>query len=147
MKKQTTSFLNILFLTIYFFSLISTQAQESSAQHMAWEITSPEGKTAYLIGSVHMVKPEIFPLDSLYYEIFEKSDIIGFEVNMDSLLIESQALLPKYGLYPAGESLKDHLSEKTFEKLEKYMASFGVTGTEEHMSELQSRVHLVFSLL
>ena len=127
MKKQTPPFLNLLFLTICFFTVsLFAKAQETPSQHMAWKITSEKGKTGYLIGSVHMVKPELFPLDSVYYQIFDQANIISFEVNMDSLLIESQALLPKYGLYPMGESLKDHLSEKTFQKLEKHMDSLGI---------------------
>ncbi len=127
MKKQTTHFFSLFCLALCFFTFIfSTQAQEKSNAHMVWKITSEEGKTGYLLGSVHMAKPELFPLDSIYYEVFDKADIIGFEVNLDSLLIETQALLPKYGLYPTGESLKDHLSEETFKKLEDYMSSFGV---------------------
>lgn len=111
---------------IFCFCAVNIQAQNNAAPKMAWEVTSPEGDTGYLIGSVHMVKPSLYPLDSVYYQLLKKADVVGFEVNMDSLLIQSQALLPKYGLYPMGETLKDHLSEQTFNKLEKHMDSLGV---------------------
>ncbi|HLS30217.1 MAG TPA: TraB/GumN family protein [Flavobacteriaceae bacterium] len=127
MQKSILSFLRKFSVVFIFFSLIiNLQAQEEATPKMAWEVTSPQGETAYFIGSVHMVKPELYPLDSVYYQLLEKADVVGFEVNMDSLLIQSQTLLPKYGLYPMGETLKDHLSEKTFIKLEKHMDSLGV---------------------
>src|SRR5690625_7787562 len=51
---------------------------------------------------------------------------MAFEVHLDSLLTDSQRLLPQYGLYPMGESLKDHLPEDLFEKLDQQMQSLGV---------------------
>lgn len=108
---------------IFFFSNY-TYAQEK--KHIAWEVTSDKGETAYLVGSVHIVKPELYPLDDLYYELLDKSDLVAFEVNLDSMMIESQALLPKYGLYPMGETLKDHLPDETFKKLDKELNSLGV---------------------
>lgn len=127
MKHQNLFFVRksvvILIILVITFGV---QAQETKTSNMAWEVTSPQGQTAYLIGSVHMVKLELYPLDSVYYQILEEADVVGFEVHMDSLLIQSQALLPKYGLYPMGETLKDHLSEETFDKLDNYMESLGV---------------------
>lgn len=124
MKKITTQFFLFLF-TFFCFTFISS-GQDSKNRLMAWEVTSEKDATAYLVGSVHIVKPEIYPLDSVYYQLLEKSDKVGFEVNMDSLLIESQALLPKYGLYPLGETLENHLPKETLEKLESELKSLGI---------------------
>lgn len=119
-------FRKFAFVLIFCCFVVNIQAQNETTPKMAWEVTSPQGETAYLLGTIHMVKPDLYPLDSAYYRIFKKADVVGFEVNMDSLLVETQALLPKYGMYPMGETLKDHLSEETFDKLENHMDSLGV---------------------
>lgn len=95
------------------------------AQHMIWEATAPNGQTAYLMGTVHIVKPDLYPLDTLYDEVFEKSDALVLEVRTDSLQADFQKLMPKYGLYVAGESIKDHLSEETYKKLAAKLDSLG----------------------
>lgn len=138
MKINSSPF-TFLFLWLIFFSSLGFSQEK---KHMAWEVTSDKGETAYLVGSVHIVKPELYPLDDLYYNLLNKSDLVAFEVNLDSMMIESQALLPKYGLYPMGETLKDHLPEKTFKNLEEELEARCSTGDDVANETLDYREFL-----
>jgi len=115
----------LLFLFSFLLIVFTAPAQEDSS-YMAWEAVSPQGQTVFFIGSVHMVKPDLYPLETTYYDLLDQADVMAFEVHLDSLLTDSQRLLPQYGLYPMGESLKDHLPEDLFEKLDQQMQSLGV---------------------
>ncbi|GMR16617.1 MAG: TraB/GumN family protein [Gammaproteobacteria bacterium] len=87
-----------------------------------WQI-SKNGNTLYLGGTIHVLKKEDYPLPVEYSEAFKKSDKLILEANIEA------ARSPEFGkkvakmlTYPPGKSLKNAISEKTFNKLKKYLA-------------------------
>src|SRR5690625_7458145 len=110
----------LLFLFSFLLIVFTAPAQEDSS-YMAWEAVSPQGQTVFFIGSVHMVKPDLYPLETTYYDLLDQADVLAFEVHLDSLLTDSQRFLSQYGLYAMGESLKDHLPEDLLEKLDQQL--------------------------
>lgn len=93
---------------------------------MLWKISSDKGTEGYLVGSIHIVKPDLYPLAEVYQEVFEKSDILGFEINLDSAQVKAQTLLPKLGFYSQDDNLKAHLSEETYQKVSQTSKSLGL---------------------
>ncbi len=87
-----------------------------------WKLVS-EKNTIYILGSIHLAKEELYPLDERIEEAFNECDVLVVEVNLNN--IDPAALQAKFaerGVYSAGETLKGHVSVKTFnltrEKLE-----------------------------
>ncbi len=84
-------------------------------KNFLWEIKSA-GNTVYILGSMHFGKEDFYPLDIRIEKSFKKSDVLVLEVNLNEIdpLVVQNILLEK-GYYPLGESLKGHLSNKTYQ--------------------------------
>lgn len=101
-------------------------SQQSPHKHMLWKVTSPDGEVNYLAGSVHIMKPEIYPLDKPFQRVFKKSDQLVFELNFDSLKAQRMQLMQKYAMLPQGTTLKDKVSPDVYQLLKSELDSLGV---------------------
>lgn len=113
-----------LFLFVLF-SFAQETATNADGSNMLWKVSTEEGLQGYLVGSIHVVKPDIYPLNEAYQQAFDKSDVIGFELDFDSLQVKSRSLVPKLGFYPKGESLEGHISADTYQLLQQRLDSLG----------------------
>lgn len=105
---------------------VSLAQGSSTHKHILWEAVSPQQDTAYFVGTVHLAKPDLYPLDSIYDEVLKKSDALVFEVHLDSLMADSQRLLPKMGFYQKNENLKDYITEELYQALNAKSKSLGI---------------------
>src|SRR5699024_8969370 len=92
-----------------------------SHKHMLWKVTSPDGEVNYLTGSVHIMKPDIYPLDKVFRQTFKQADELVFELNFDSLKARQLQLVHKYAMLPEGTTLKDKVSPEVYQLLEAKM--------------------------
>lgn len=113
--------------------LMSAQEKASSAEstaakqlHSLWKV---EGKsnTVYLLGSVHILKAENFPLAAPLETAYSNSPTVVFEV--DPQKMEDPQLQMKMlakGRLPEGETLKQHLSSENYESFGKHVKEAGL---------------------
>jgi uncharacterized protein YbaP (TraB family) len=124
MKKRFHSLLPIFFLL----SLISFPQREAFSQEgksFLWKVQS-KASTVYMLGSIHFLKKENYPLSQKIESAFEKSDVLVVEANVqDQSKMNTQAILEK-ALYPPDESIADHLSPETYELLKGEAAKLGL---------------------
>lgn len=128
--KKAILFSKILLL-FWCLSLIGSVAKgkptkKDTSQHILWKVTSKDGQTGYLVGSVHALKPNIYPLATVYQRAFKNSDQLVFEVNIDSLKAHRFSLMRRFGYLPSGTMLKDTLSGQTYQLLKKQLGSLGL---------------------
>merc|ERR1712098_419465 len=72
-----------------------------------------------------------FPLPATFTETYEKSDTLVFEVKMPAPTdIEGQQKMMAGLAYKDGKSLKDDVSEETYQALNVYLANFGATADQ-----------------
>ena len=91
-----------------------------------WRISS-ENTHIYLMGSIHLAEADLYPLADVIENAFGEADILVVEVNINNIdETRSLELLLEYGTYPAGEGLKDNLSEGLYERLEEQLAEWGI---------------------
>ncbi len=129
MKKLAfiKQFLSLFLFLLAFVPLVNGQnSQNESDRHMLWEVSSDNDTEAYLVGSVHLMKPSIYPLDEVYQEAFQQSDMLVFELNFDSVKVKMPGLIRELALYPPGESLKGALSPSTYKLLTTTLDSLGL---------------------
>ena len=105
-------------LFILFSLLLSVQAAASSI----WKV-SGHGKTFYLFGTIHVLKPSAYPLPAVYDETLAKCDELWLEVDIremsdPSILGKIQQMM----MLPTGQKLKDQLSASSYAELEKLAA-------------------------
>ncbi len=101
-------------------------ALDAASKGFLWEINSGENKV-YLLGSVHMANHDIYPFGNKMLKAFAESDVLGVELDMINGSIDANMLLMQYGVYDDGTTLKDHVSEETYQKTVQVAANFGYT--------------------
>lgn len=93
---------------------------------MLWTI-SKDGTTAgHLVGSVHYMKPDAYPLPSAYDEAFQASDVLVVETNLDSAQAKAQGLIRRLGMYAGSKTLKSELADSTYALLQARADSLGL---------------------
>jgi uncharacterized protein YbaP (TraB family) len=79
-----------------------------------WEIQGTDNKI-FLLGSVHFLRAQDYPLPSKINEVYENADIVVMEIDLAGLdLIQTQALMQSMSVDPDGKNLQDLLGSRTF---------------------------------
>ena len=97
---------------------------EAVQKHFLWKVTGGNG-AAFLLGTVHVGKTDLYPLAAIIEDSFKQSDILVEEVDpADAAEAQrrSQDIL-KSAIYPDGDSIANHLSETTRARLAEYAKS------------------------
>lgn len=92
------------------------------AKSFFWEVNSANA-TVYLLGSIHVANKDFYPLPAIIEQGFERADALVVEIDaskLDTAEVE-QSFLAK-ALYPGDESLSEHISKITLDKLSTYLA-------------------------
>ncbi|MEA3372064.1 MAG: TraB/GumN family protein [Campylobacterota bacterium] len=97
------------------------------ARSLLYKVSS-KASTLYILGSIHLAKPEFYPLDRPIEEAYQKSDVLVVEVdveNAEAVMVMQKAMM-KLGVYPPSKSLKTELSPKTYSALQNYADKTGL---------------------
>ena len=89
-----------------------------------WEVTDGDA-TVYLLGSIHMLRPETYPLDDAIYAAFDASAVVAFELHPDSLEAAAPIMMMR-GLYQDGRTLSDVLPDTLHDELAARLAGVGI---------------------
>lgn len=90
-----------------------------------WKATGDHG-TAYLVGTLHMVRGSFYPLPKEMETAFHQSDYLVLEIDLSkSDPSVMQKLVMSKGLYSGSETLSKHLTESSKKALSEYLAKIG----------------------
>jgi uncharacterized protein YbaP (TraB family) len=99
----------------------------AAATSFLWKVTSKQGGTVYLAGSVHLLSARYYPLNPAFDTAFNASDLLVEEVDMGQMLApESQLLMLTRGMLPAGQSLDKILSPPTYAAVSAKLTELGM---------------------
>ncbi|MGD9235342.1 MAG: TraB/GumN family protein [Desulfobacterales bacterium] len=103
-----------------------TVTVEQSTQNCLWSIQTQSNKI-YLLGSIHVLKPETYPLDPAIEKAYASSERIIFETDIAAMQDPvMQAKMLEMGMYPAGQNLFENIAGDTRKQLEKKMSALGL---------------------
>ena len=91
-----------------------------------WEAEGENGK-AYLLGSIHLAKPELYPLPQPIEDAFSESDSLVVEINLnegDEAAMAAKMLTA--GVYGDGRKLTEELSDETSALFRGYLEERGL---------------------
>ena len=99
----------------------------SAGKHCLWKIEG-QSSTVYLLGSVHFLKKQNYPLPASIEAAFTNAQIAVFELDSDKMHDPAMQMkmLAKSRL-PADESLKDQLSPETYLAFSNHVAKVGLS--------------------
>jgi hypothetical protein len=107
----------VLLLAVFIWQPLRAQENAAPANtnlHSLWKV---EGKSnvVYLMGSIHLLKPDNYPLPAALESAFSNSQVAVFETDVDQLADPAlQMKMMSKGALPAGETLQQHLSPATY---------------------------------
>ncbi len=124
--RKTTLVLSIVFLFILCINIFAQQTNELDRKHPLWKISS-KTNTVYLLGSVHVLKQDAYPLAKSIEKAYENSPRLFFEVNLDEMDAQKlQQLTVAKGVYHDGRTIKDDLSTQAYAFVKKRLTDQGL---------------------
>lgn len=93
-----------------------------------WKVTDPEsGNSMYLLGTIHVLPADVSDYPSDLMDIYNSCDSIAVEYDVTALQndINAQMEYVKGMTYSDGTTVKDHISEDTYNKAKDYFTKIG----------------------
>jgi uncharacterized protein YbaP (TraB family) len=109
----------VLLLCMAFFAQIPAIATaenvKTANKDFLWKVSS-KNSTAYLFGSIHLAKPEFYPLAPAIEKCFGKSGVLALEADPEKGNDpDLQRKMLQAALYTGDDSLRKHLSQETYD--------------------------------
>ena len=116
----------VVILFLLGLSVDADQAASLESKSFLWKVRSTTS-TVYLLGSVHLFKKEMYPLDRKIEEAFDRSDRVVVEANLNALDVKMdlQKLLEK-AVYLDEDTLERHVSKETYELIRRKGEELGL---------------------
>jgi uncharacterized protein YbaP (TraB family) len=99
-------------------------APGASGRHMLWTVSKGE-TTVYLLGSIHVLTPDVYPLPAVIDSAFLDAERVVFETSLDTAMLRAGEMLTR-GTFADGRTLEDALAPETYALLEQTLPKFGV---------------------
>lgn len=98
----------------------------AAGRAFAWKASGTPG-TVYLVGSVHLLSKDYYPLNPALESAFDASDVLVEELDLGEVsLPQSQGLMLARGALPPGETLSRVISPATYERVSQRVAGLGL---------------------
>jgi uncharacterized protein YbaP (TraB family) len=120
-------FAALLFLYFVISPAASTGSEHSKGQkHFLWSVEGRKS-TVYIVGSIHILKRDSYPLPAAIENIFNCCNKIVFETDLDGMKSpEIQNMMVKLGMFPAGQTLSKNITQDTYALLREKLHDSGI---------------------
>jgi uncharacterized protein YbaP (TraB family) len=120
----------VITLLIIFTSLWASvnlvYAQDTAKKDFLWSLKTDKA-TIYLLGSVHLLTSDSYPLDKNIEAAYRASKKVVFETDIGGMnTLAVQEKLMALGFYPEGQTLQQNISPETYSMLEKKATAMGI---------------------
>lgn len=123
-----------------------SETKVSEKKCFLWEVKSDKN-TIYILGSIHIAKRNLYPLEKNIEDAFAKADILVTEINLNEIdAFKSQQMALKHGVYQGGDTLRNNLSAKTYELVLKRSKKL-LTPLEAGVIDVYKPWYIAFMLL
>lgn len=113
-------------LAIIVCQAVGTAQQVTESRHIMWRVES-DSTVIYLLGSVHALPPDAYPLDAIIEKSFDSCSRLALELDLSSSAMpDMQAALMSKGMFKGKEGLADYLSKETYDLLSEALRREGL---------------------
>lgn len=105
-------------LAVLFYIACAGPAWAAASPNFLWQV-QVRGSTIYLLGSIHVLKKEVYPLSKTIQEAFAQSDTLAVEANINDLTRIDLERIAFSSLYREGDNLERHVSPATLALIKK----------------------------
>lgn len=126
MYGKASRLLLFCFIAVLLFSSSLSQGHALGHQKsFLWKVGS-KSAAVYILGSLHALKREMYPLPEKMEDAFSKSDVLAVEANINDLPTEGILGMLEGALYTGNEGLESHLSKETYDLTKTRLNRFGM---------------------
>jgi len=98
--------------------ITSKQVKQNKSKHPLWKITGKNGNTMYLVGSVHLMKEDVYPLAPVFQDAFEDAEKLVFEIDEEIQdPYAAQQAVGQYASIEGGGRLKNKIDNDDYEEI------------------------------
>lgn len=102
----------------------------SGGKLFLWTVRSGKG-TSHLLGSIHLLKKEMYPLDARIEKAFAGSTLLAVETDVGPRAKEKVGkFILENALYPEGDTLEKHVSPETYDLVRRKLPFLGTAGAD-----------------
>jgi uncharacterized protein YbaP (TraB family) len=106
---------------------LSALAAGASADPAAWRVADEHGAEIWLLGSMHYLREQDYPLPPSIDRLYDRADSIVMELDLDDLdSLAQQSGLLTAAVLPQGTTLRDVLDRRVYELAETYARAGGI---------------------
>jgi len=99
--------------------------QAAESKHFLWKVETPQNRV-YLLGSIHVLSQNDYPLPPMMETAFEEAEKVVFELDLNELeTLETQSVMLEKATPPQGQTLRDLIQPETYQVVESTMADLG----------------------
>jgi len=103
----------MLFGTLLLLTFSSVSGDSNGHPVTMWRATGVTN-TVYLLGSIHLLRPEDLPLPSVMDAAYDDAEVLIMELDMDDLGSDVTQLFAKKGMLQDGATLRQVMGERDF---------------------------------
>jgi uncharacterized protein YbaP (TraB family) len=105
-----------IILPIIALALLATSVHADDSGHplTLWEVSGKKN-SVYLLGSIHLLRSEDYPLPTALDDAYEDAEVLIMEIDMDDMdPLAAQAAFTKYGVLQDDTTLRDLMGEAPY---------------------------------
>ena len=127
MKNKKAKFLPVCFLlALLGSSAFPRETLPAPQKSFLWKVQS-QTTTAYVLGSLHYSKKEMYPLSEKIEKAFGESSILVVEADVNDLKKFDIQKFAERALYPENDTLEKHVSPEIYERVVKETNGLGIS--------------------
>jgi uncharacterized protein YbaP (TraB family) len=124
-RKALLALSALLILSFLAVSAGAARAEEEKGRDFLWRVRSGTA-TVYLLGSIHVLKKDFYPLSKRIEDAFDRSAVLAVEADINNVSRMDITKMLEGAAYPGGDKVENHLSAGTYELLKKESAAAGI---------------------
>src|SRR5262245_13782197 len=114
-------------LTAVISALTLTVSAQTERKHFLWSVKDAQGAQAYLVGSLHVLTPDFYPLSPEIEKAFAASKTLVEEVDLEELNTPPAiAALVGKAMFSDGRTLEQAVSPTTFAEVRRRAEKAGI---------------------
>ena len=129
MKNQNKKFGRLLFFLLFLAAIgpwaYVQDALAQSEKSFIWRVEA-DGSTVSILGSIHFLKKENYPLPQKIEKAFEEADTLVVEANINDQTKINPAMIMERSFYPENDFLQSHVSKETYEQVREEAGGLGI---------------------
>jgi uncharacterized protein YbaP (TraB family) len=108
-------------------ALVAASSPQASAAAFAWKATASQGGAIYLVGSLHLLTKDYYPLNPALEAAFKDADLVVEELDLAQMFAaDAQVQMMTRGMFSADQSLETAISPATYALVTSRVAGLGL---------------------